>query len=297
MEQLIQGIINGVMLGGFYAAMALGFSVIWGVMGVINLAHGEFLMVGAYLTWVLNKTFGLDAFAALIVVIPIMFVIGVIVQLVLINRVVERPHLVSLLVTFGLGIAIANAAKLIFGADPRITDTALSGFWRIANTAITIPVTKFFITLVALTMMGSLYLFLHRTRLGKSIRAAAQNKEAARMVGIEIKLVYVLTFAICIALTGAAGMLASTTQAVFPFMGPPFTLRAFAITAMAGLGNVPGVLMGGIVLGLVEVLVGIYVPGIGTNLGIVASYVLLVIILVTRPQGLFGGLKPATEVR
>jgi branched-chain amino acid transport system permease protein len=297
MEQLIQGIINGVMLGGFYAAMALGFSVIWGVMGVINLAHGEFLMVGAYLTWVLNKTFGLDAFAALIVVIPIMFVIGVIVQLVLINRVVERPHLVSLLVTFGLGIAIANAAKLIFGADPRITDTALSGFWRIANTAITIPVTKFFITLIALTMMGSLYLFLHRTRLGKSIRAAAQNKEAARMVGIEIKLVYVLTFGICIAMTGAAGMLASTTQAVFPFMGPPFTLRAFAITAMAGLGNIPGVLLGGIVLGLVEVLVGIYVPGIGTNLGIVASYILLVIILVTRPQGLFGGLKPASEVR
>jgi branched-chain amino acid transport system permease protein len=297
MEQFIQGIINGVMLGGFYAAMALGFSVIWGVMGVINLAHGEFLMVGAYLTWVLNKTFGLDAFTALIVVIPVMFAAGVLVQLVLINRVVERPHLVSLLVTFGLGIAIANAVKLIFGADPRITDTALSGFWRIANTAITIPVTKFFITLVALTMMGSLYLFLHRTRLGKSIRAAAQNKEAARMVGIEIKLVYVLTFAICIALTGAAGMLASTTQAVFPFMGPPFTLRAFAITAMAGLGNVPGVLMGGIVLGLVEVLVGIYVPGIGTNLGIVASYVLLVIILVTRPQGLFGGLKPATEVR
>jgi branched-chain amino acid transport system permease protein len=92
-------------------------------------------------------------------------------------------------------------------------------------------------------------------------------------------------------------MLASTTQAVFPFMGPPFTLRAFAITAMAGLGNIPGVLLGGIVLGLVEVLVGIYVPGIGTNLGIVASYILLVIILVTRPQGLFGGLKPASEVR
>jgi branched-chain amino acid transport system permease protein len=297
MEQFVQGIINGVMLGGFYAAMALGFSVIWGVMGVINLAHGEFLMVGAYLTWVLDKSFGWDAFAALIVVIPVMFAVGVLVQLVLINRVVERPHLVSLLVTFGLGIAIANAAKLIFGADPRITDTALSGFWRIANTAITIPVTKFFITLVALTMMGTLYLFLHRTRLGKSIRAAAQNKEAARMVGIEIKLVYVLTFGICIALTGAAGMLVSTTQAVFPFMGPPFTLKAFAITAMAGLGNIPGVLLGGIVLGLVEVLVGIYVPGIGTNLGIVSSYVLLVIILVVRPQGLFGGLKPATEVR
>ena len=297
MEQLTQGFINGVMLGGFYAAMVLGFSVIWGVMGVINLAHGEFLMVGAYLTWVLNKIFGFDAFAALIIVIPVMFVVGILVQWVLINRVVDRPHLVSLLVTFGLGIAIANVVKLIFGADPRITDTALSGFWRISNTSVTIPVTKFFIMLVALTMMTGLYLFLQRTRLGKSIRAAAQNKEAARMVGIEIKLVYFLTFGICIAIVGAAGMLVSTTQAIFPFMGPPFTLKAFAITAMAGLGNIPGVLLGGIVLGLVEVFVGIYVPGIGTNLGVISSYVLLVLILIIRPQGLFGGLKPATEVR
>jgi len=296
MDQFLQAIINGVMLGGFYAAMVLGFSVIWGVMGVINLAHGEFLMMGAYLTWVLDKIFGWDAFAALIVVIPVMFVVGVLVQLVLINRVVERPHLVSLLVTFGLGIAIANATKLIFGADPRITDTAISGFWRLGDT-VTVPVTKFAITGVALAMMATLYSFLQYTRLGKSIRAAAQNKEAARMVGIEINLVYVLTFGICIALTGAAGMLVSTTQAVFPFMGPPFTLKAFAITAMAGLGNIPGALLGGIILGLVEVFIGIYIPGIGTNLGIVASYLLLVLILVTRPQGLFGGLKPATEVR
>jgi len=297
MEQFFQAIINGVMLGGFYGAMVLGFSVIWGVMGVINLAHGEFLMVGAYLTWVLDKQFGWDAFSALIVVIPVMFGVGVLVQRVLINRIVERSHLVSLLVTFGLGITIANAVKLIFGASPRITDTALSGFWRLGETGVTIPVTKFFITFVALVMMTSLHLFLQKTRLGKSIRAAAQNKEAARMVGIEIKRVYIVTFGICIALTGAAGMLASTTQPIFPFMGAPFTLKAFAITAMAGLGNIPGALFGGIILGLVEVFVGIYVPGVGTNLGVVSSYVLLVIILVARPQGLFGGLKPATEVR
>jgi branched-chain amino acid transport system permease protein len=296
MEQFLQGIINGVMLGGFYAAMVLGFSVIWGVMGVINLAHGEFIMVGAYLTWILDKSYDWDPFLALIVVMPVMFVVGYVLQLVLINRVVERPHLVSLLVTFGLGISIANAVKLIYTADPRITETVLSGFWRVGDT-VTIPVTKFFITVVALAMMTGLYLFLQYTRVGKSIRAAAQNKEAARMVGIEIKRVYALTFGICIALTGAAGMLISSTQAIFPFMGPPLTLKAFAITAMSGLGNIPGALLGGIILGLVEVFIGLYIPGVGTNLGIVSSFVLLVLILVTRPQGLFGGLKPATEVR
>lgn len=284
------------MLGGFYAAMVLGFSVIWGVMGVINLAHGEFIMLGAYMTWVLDKSYGWEPFMALTVILPLMFALGYVLQVVLINRVVERPHLISLLVTFGLGIAISNIVKLIYTADPRITETVLSGFWRIGDT-VTIPVTKFSITVVALIMMTGLYGFLQFTRLGKSIRAAAQNKEAARMVGIRIRRVYALTFGICIALTGAAGMLISPTQAIFPFMGPPLTLKAFAITAMAGLGNIPGALLGGILLGLVEVFIGIYVPGVGTNLGIVSSFVLLVLILVARPQGLFGGLKPASEVR
>lgn len=295
MEQLIQALINGVMLGGFYAVMVLGFSVIWGVMGVINLAHGEFVMVGAYLTWVLNKDYGWDPFLTLIVVIPVFFIVGYILQRVLINRVVERPHLISLLVTFGLAIAIANIVKLVYTASPRITNTALSGFWRIGP--VTIPVTKFFIMVAALVIMVSLHLFLSRTKSGKSIRAAAQNKHAARIVGIEIDKIYALTFGICIALTAAAGMLISPTRAIFPFMGPPLTLKAFAITAMSGLGSIPGALLGGIVLGLVEVLIGTFVPGIGTNLGIVSSFIILVVVLVTRPQGLFGGLKPATEVQ
>ena len=196
--------------------------------------------------------------------------------------------------TFGLGIMMSNIAKLIFTADPRITQTVLSGFWPVGS--VTIPKTKSGIMVAALVLMSALYIFLHRTRLGKSIRAAAQNREAARIVGIEITQVYALTFAICIAVTGAAGVLISPTQAVFPFMGPPLTLRAFAITAMSGLGSIPGALMAGIVLGLVEVFIATYVPGIGTNLGIISSFVLLVLVLVTRPQGLFGGLKPATEV-
>ncbi|MCP4424929.1 MAG: branched-chain amino acid ABC transporter permease [Chloroflexi bacterium] len=292
MEQFAQALINGVMLGGFYGVMVLGFSVIWGVMRVINLAHGELIMVGAYLTWALNKSYGMEPFAALIIVMPVMFVLGYVLQRVLINRVVERPYLISLLVTFGLSIIIANSVKLIYSADPRITNTVLSGFWRVSEN-VTIPITKTYIMASALIIMTTLSLFLQRTRMGKSIRAAAQNREAARIVGIEIKEVYALTFAICIALTGAAGMLISPTQAIYPFMGAPLTLKAFAITAMSGLGSIPGALVGGIVLGLIEVFIATYVPVIGTNLGVVSSFVLLVVVLVMRPQGLFGGLKAA----
>jgi branched-chain amino acid transport system permease protein len=291
MDQFLQATINGIMLGGFYAAMVLGFSIIWGVMGVINLAHGEFIMAGAYLTWVMNRQYGWEPFAALIVVLPVMFVAGYILQRILINRVIERPHLISLLVTFGLSIIISNVYKLVYTATPRSVETIFSGFWRAGN--VTIPVTRTYVLATALVIMVLLHLFLQYTRLGKSIRAAAQNKEAARIVGIEIGSVYAITFALCIAITGAAGMLLSPTQAIYPFMGPPLTLKAFAITAMSGLGSIPGALMGGLVLGLIEVYIGTYVPGVGTNLGIISSFVILVVVLVTRPQGLFGGLKAA----
>jgi branched-chain amino acid transport system permease protein len=291
MDQFTQAMINGIMLGGFYGAMVLGFSIMWGVLGVINLAHGEFIMAGAYLTWVMNKQYGWEPFAALLVILPVFFVAGYILQRILINRVIERPHLISLLVTFGLSIIIANVYKLVYSATPRAVNSALSGFWRVGN--VTIPIARTYVVLAALTMMIALHLFLQYTRLGKSIRAAAQNREAARIVGIEIGRVYAITFAICIALTGAAGMLVSPTQAIFPFMGAPLTLKAFAITAMSGLGSIPGALMGGIVLGLIEVFIATYVPGIGTNLGVISSFVILVVVLVTRPQGLFGGLKPA----
>jgi branched-chain amino acid transport system permease protein len=315
MDQFLQALINGILLGGFYAAMVLGFSIIWGVMGVINLSHGEFLMVGAYMAWMISKPpefimealkfegfdpllsmlassgyQGMDPFLGLVVIMPIMFVVGFLLQKYLINRIVEKPHLVSLLVTFGLGIVIANVAKLVFSADPRSVNVSYTGALRFGD--ITLSNIKLVAFVGALIMLAGLYLFLHHTRLGKSIRAAAQNKNAARMVGIEIDKVYAITFGICIALTAAAGVMISPTQAIFPFMGPPLTLRAFTITALGGLGSIPGALIGGLVLGIIETMIATFVPRVGTNLAIVASFTILVIILITRPQGLLGGLRP-----
>ena len=291
MDQFTQAVINGIMLGAFYGVMVLGFSIIWGVMGVINLAHGEFIMAGAYTTWFLNDQYGWEPLLTLIAVIAIFFGVGYLLQRLLINRIIDRPFLISLLVTFSLAIIMSNAFKLAFTATPRSVDSALSGFWRAGE--ITIPRTKTGILIIALIIMVFLHLFLQKTRLGKSIRAAAQNREAARIVGIVIPVVYALTFAICIALTAGAGTLISPIAPIYPFMGAALTLKAFAITAMSGLGSIPGALVGGLVLGLIETFVATYVPGIGTNLGIISSYVILVVVLVVRPQGLFGGLKPA----
>ena len=315
MDQFLQAVINGILLGGFYAAMVLGFSIIWGVMGVINLAHGEIILIGAYLTWILSEPpdyimgqiqiesltpvfifltesgyQGMDPFFALIIILPLMFGMGYILQKFLINRVVERPHLVSLLVTFGLAIVLANIAKLLFTASPRSVDVSYSGALRFGD--LTFSNIKTLVFIGALVMLIGLQLFLSRTRMGKSIRAAAQNKNAARMVGIEISRVYAITAGICIALTAAAGMLISPTQAIFPFMGPPLTLRAFTITALGGLGSIPGALLGGLLLGITETLIATFVPRVGTNLAIVASFAILVIVLITRPQGIMRGLRP-----
>ena len=291
MEQFGQAVINGIALGGMYAVLVLGFSVIWGVMGVINFAHGEFVMVGAYLAWLGSDLWGVDPFMSVPVVFVLMCGFGYLCQRVLVNRVIERPHLVSLLVMFGVAIILQNALKLIFSADFRRADTALDGSWQLTD-GMTIPVTKFWILMVALVILGGLSVFLGRTRMGRSIRAAAQNREAARIVGIDVKRVYAITFALCIGITGLAGALVSPVLAVQPFQGPPLTLKAFAITAMAGLGSVRGALGGAMVLGLAEAGLAVYVDRIGTNLAVVASFVLLVVALVLRPQGLFRGLRP-----
>ncbi len=318
MDQFLQALINGILLGGFYAAMVLGFSIIWGVMGVINLAHGEFIVMGAYMAWFISRDpefllrglkftgfdpllnglvslgyQGMDPYLSLIIIMPVMFVFGYLLQKYLINRIIEKPHLVSLLVTFGLGIIIANVAKLLFTADPRAIDVAYSGATRLGN--ITFSNVKAIALLGSLLMLGGLHTFLNRTRLGKSIRAAAQNKNAARMVGIEIDRVYAITFGICVALTAAAGVLIGPTQAIFPYMGPPLTLRAFTITALGGLGSIPGALLGGLILGVTETMIATFVPRVGTNIAIIASFLILVIVLIVRPQGLLQGLRPMQE--
>ncbi len=289
----LQALLNGILVGGFYGFMVLGFSIIWGVMGIINLAHGEYVMVGAYFAWALFRAMGIDPFVSALLVFPVMFVVGYVLQWLLINRVVERPHLISLLLNFGLSISIANIYKLIYTADYRSVTVPYAGSFELAG--FTLPTIKTAIFFAALAIMLALHLFLQHTRLGKAIRAAAQNKEAAKMVGMDINRVYAATAGICIGLTAMAGAMVAPIQPISPFMGPLFTVKAFAITALGGLGRIPGALLGGLILGVVETLLTIYVPGVGAKVGTAVSFILLVFVLVTRPQGLLGGLRPVEE--
>ncbi len=289
--RLAQTLINGIALGGMYTILVLGFSIIWGVMGVINFAHGEFVMLGAYLAWLAGHLWGIDPFLTAPVVFLLMMALGYGTQRFLVNRIIDRPHLVSLLVMFGVAIIMQNLLKVVFSADFRRADTVLDGAWALAG-SVTIPVTRFWIMLIGLAVTALLSLFLARSRLGKSIRAAAQNREAARIVGIDIGKVYTITFALCIGITGVAGVLVSPVLGIQPFQGTPLTLKAFAITAMAGLGSVRGAVGGALVLGIVEAGLATYIPHVGTNLAVVASFVVLVAALILRPQGLFGGLRP-----
>ena len=217
MDQLLQALVNGLLLGGFYAVMVLGFSVIWGVMGIINLAHGEFLMVGAYLAWGMFRHFGTDPFASLLLILPAMFLFGYLLQYYLLNRIVERPHLMALLITFGISIALSNLFKLLFSSDPRNVAVAYNGSFEALG--ITFPIVKSLLFVAALVSMVGLHFYLHRTRMGKSIRAAAQNRSAARIVGVDINRTYAVTAGICIALTAAAGAIAQSNPGDFPFHG------------------------------------------------------------------------------
>lgn len=298
MNIFLQAVINGISTGGMLALMVVGFSIIWGVLGVINFAHGEFLMLGAYAAWIANSEWGVEPLYSAVPIFLIMTAFGFGLQKLVVNRVIDRSHLVSLLVMFAVSIVLRNVVKLVFSADfRRVQSDIQTGFWALGDT-LTLPRKGTVVLIVALGVVGGLQLFLQNTKLGKGIRAAAQNREAAQIVGIDIKWIYAITFAVCIGITAAAGALTSPIIPVFPFMGAPWTLRAFVITALSGLGSIKGALGGAMALGLVESLVATYTPGgVGANMGVIVAFGLLVLTLVARPQGLFDGLRPVDATK
>lgn len=422
-EFFLQLTINGLLLAAFYTAVTLGFSTIWGVMRLINLAHGEFLLMGAFTGWFFfnpqreqsltigsNETtplviailvllaglalaetglfksrlqdrwqrrlagiitaavigFGgylvwqnaefqdveitvlalvgiglaltigfllsrfalasfvksqslrtvigygvgaaivlagvalwqasefpsIDPFLSLPLVFLLFFGVGYALQKGLLNRIVDGPYLTMLLVTFAISIMLQNLGLAIYAADPRRINADYGAAIPLTQ-SLTIAPNKLLISIISVLMAVGLSLFLRRTRLGYAIRAAAQNKMAARLMGINVRETYALTFGISLALTAAAGAMMGTFQPITPVIGPPWTLRAFAIVALGGLGNVRGVIAGSLVLGLVETYIGGYAD---VGWAIAATFVILVITLIVRPQGITGGLRPVEEV-
>ena len=280
---ILQNIINGLLLGGLYAGVALGFSLVWGVMNVINLAHGAFIMVGAYITFWIYYYFKLDPFLTIPFSMIFTFFLGFLIQKYVINLVVKAQVFMVFILTFGIEIFLMNLTNLICTANFRSVTPSYAGMgFEIGG--ILIPYIRLGICLIALLLTYLLNLFLNKTKTGNAIKATSLDKEAAQMVGVNIGKIYTVTFGLSAALAGGAGSLMVMIVAISPYMGG-YTFKAALITCLGGLGSIPGVIAGGLVVGLAETMGSHFIsPGYKEFIG----FVLLIFILILRPEGIMG---------
>lgn len=273
-----QILVDGVLLGGLYGLMALGMALVWGVLDIVNLAHGAFIMLGGYCVYFLFVA-GLDPLLALPVAMVALFCLGYVVQRGLLNLIVRSALLNTLLFTFGLDVVLTYLAQLLFTADYRTINPAYAG-GNFAVAQVTIPLGRLIAFAVALVLASALYLVLARSRLGRAIRATAQNLDAARLYGVDPAQIYAVTFGIGAALAGAAGGLYGMVAQITPYVGATLTAKSFVIAIIGGLENPFFILVGGVAIGLAEAVTALY---LGPTYSDVISFGLLVLILVLRP--------------
>jgi branched-chain amino acid transport system permease protein len=283
---LVQLVVLGLLIGGVYVAVGIGFGLVWGVLNIVNLAHGALVIVGAYLTWKLFSAYGLDPFLSLPLDALLLFGLGYALQRLLINRIIRAPLLFTFLLTFGVNLVIINLLLFLFKSDFRSVTPSYAGA-GLSLGPLVIPYTRLASLVIALLFAGILALILGRTRTGLAIQAVGADRDAAQLVGIDLRHTYALTFAIGAACAGVAGGLITLIQAITPTAGEPYTLQAFVVVILGGLGRVSATVVGGLLFGLVEVFAQ-SIPGSGSVYANAIAFGLLVLVLVTRPQGLLG---------
>jgi branched-chain amino acid transport system permease protein len=281
---LFPSVLNGITTGAVYALIALGLTLIYGVLHIINFAHGAALMVALYGVWLLRERWGIDPYAALLVMVPAMFALGYVLQRGIINRASHGKDENILLVTLGLSIVLENLALLVFKSDTRTIETAY--------TLTTVEIGPAFIALPkllafagALVVSFILLLIVGKTDLGRAIRAVAKEKQGARLMGIDVDHVYAMCFGLGLACLGAAACFLMPAYYVNPQVGNGFVLVAFTIVVLGGMGSFAGALLGGLLIGVVESLGGLV---LGESLGQVGIFLIFILVLLLRPQGLFG---------
>jgi branched-chain amino acid transport system permease protein len=281
---VMQVLINAVVLGCLYACIAIGFSLVWGVLNVINLIHGSFIVLGSYLALGLYQALGISPWYALIVAAPVFFVLGYLLQRLLLNRVIDAPVLVTLTLTFGLDLILNNAMIYFFKADYRkLTLSPPTGSISVFD--VVVPVDRLIATVAALALTGLLYLLLRRLRVGRAIVAVRLDRDAAVLMGVDVKSIYAIAFGLGAALAGCAGVLMALIYPISPLSSSTFLGKAFVVCVLGGLGSVSGALAGGLLLALVE---GVGTTFLGPQHATTLSFVLLIIFLIARPQGLLG---------
>jgi branched-chain amino acid transport system permease protein len=287
----LQATVYGLLEGGLLALVAIGFSLVWGVMNIVNLAHGAFVLIGAYIAWKLNQAQGLDPYLGMFVAAAGLFVVGYLVQRLLINLVVNAPIWMTLLLTFGLDLVLVNGLILVFTGNFRTIPTSY-GADSLVIGDVHVPYSRLFGFLLAVVLTLLLVWFTNKTRMGLAIRSTGMDRGAARLMGIKAAHVYAVTFALAAALAGAAGAIVGSVRTFSPADAGGFTLQSFVIAVLGGLGNMWGALAGGVVLGVVQAWGGQYLSGTLVN---AIAFGVLVLVLIVRPAGLLG--KPYYEAR
>ncbi|MEM2373381.1 MAG: branched-chain amino acid ABC transporter permease [Thermoproteota archaeon] len=280
---LIQSVINGLLMGCVYALAAMGLALIYGVMNIINFAHGEFIMLSMYLVFVLNQLFNIDPAFSPLLTIPIFFIFGMIVYYGLINRVITGPPLSQIAVTVGLLILLRNTMLAVFKAEPKgVPFTIFAGTLQLNGYVITMS--RLLSAIISIFSLIILHLFLTKTYLGTTLRAVADDMETASLMGVNVKKMYALAFGLGSSLIGLAGSLIMTFQQVNPLTGILYGLLAWCIVAMAGLGGVSGVLLSGLILGVSE---SIGLTFWDPRAREIILYLIFILILWFKPTGLF----------
>ncbi len=284
MDQLVQQLVNGILIGLVYALLAIGLTLIWGVMNVLNFAHGEFLMIGMFISYWLYVMAGVDPLFSIPINAVALFLMGMFIYRFIVSKVMRGPALAQLVVTFGISIFLANFAALIWTPNFRsIEHTLLTGTWDISGIKLSIP--KFVSSIGSIVTSFGCFWFLRNTRTGKAILAVEMDREAAVIMGINTERINSLSFGIGSALVGVAGALLATHYYIYPFVGGTFGLTCFAIVALGGFGSIEGAFIAGILVGVVQTLGG-YIFDPAYKLAIVFAMYLITVWI--RPQGLRG---------
>lgn len=280
----LQILINGLVLGGLYSCIAAGFSLVWGVLNIINILHGSLIILGAYLAFFAHAAFGVSPFLFVPVAGAALFAVGYVAQRSIINHVMGKPVLITLTLTFGLNLLLINLMILGFKADYRkvILEHPLG---VLQFSGVTVPVDRLVCMAFALALVGLLHALLRESRIGRAIVAVRMDRDAAALMGVDVKAIYAVTFAIAAFMAGAAGSLLSVIFPISPLTSDSFLGKAFVICILGGLGSVPGVMVGGIVLGILESFGTLF---FGPEYSLTLSFILLILLLLFRPTGIMG---------
>jgi branched-chain amino acid transport system permease protein len=283
-EILLQAMVNGLMVGGVYALIAVGLTLIFGVMNVVNFAHGEFVMLGMVMTYLLHLFFGMDPGVSILLVIPVMLGVGALIQKGLISRVVGQPDEAQILLTLGLSVLLTNIVLLFMGPDYRSVKTTYKlSVWAVGPILFSVPRLLAFV--VAMAFSGILWLFLTKTDLGKGLRAVAEKPEVATLMGINPRRMHMLAFGIGISLAAGAGSILTPFFYTFPSVGGMFVLIAFVVVVLGGMGNIPGAIIGALAIGVTESLTSQFVA---LDLAMLGVFIIFVLVLVFKPSGILG---------